>query len=196
MLLGIALCVVGTITITAQGGALAKPGESVFLGVFFVCIHSAGQSLYVIYQPHLLSLGYSPFTINSVAFLVATGFMTMLLLVPHPKIHQGIYWETSPFFIGITLYSIFLVGAYSYTVMGWAAKQIGGTAVMLFMLLQAFLTTVAGRFFLQETMTITQVFGGLLILIGILIYVFGKGFESSSTASSMSKVPCEIIGPS
>merc|ERR1712125_92035 len=94
--------------------------------------------------------------------------------IPSQKLHEGVWWDSSPFFIGLTFYSILLVGVYRYCAMGWAAKEIGGTGVMLFMLLQAILTTTSGRIFLHEEMNLIQVLGGVLILAGIIVYIFGK----------------------
>jgi drug/metabolite transporter (DMT)-like permease len=174
MLMGVAVCLIGTTMITTQGAALAKPGESMYLGVFFVCIHSMGQAMYVIHQPALLDAGYSPFMVNSGAFLVATFIIASMFGIPSQKLHEGVWWDSSPFFIGLTLYSILMVGVYCYCAMGWAAKKIGGTSVMLFMLLQAILTTTSGRIFLHEEMNLVQVLGGALILAGITVYIFGK----------------------
>merc|ERR1712007_401236 len=79
------------------------------------------------------------------------------ILLPFKSLHQGDWVQPSVFFLIITLWSILLVGAFAYVAMGWAAKRVGATAVMLFMLLQAILTVV----------------GGLMIIVGILIFVLG-----------------------
>lgn len=179
MLFGVALCIVGTSMITTHGTASAREGESTSLGVLFVCIHSFGQAMYVIQQPALLDEGYSPFVVNSGAFLVASSIIGLCFCIPHPLMRNGILWDSSFFFLSLLAYSIFLVGVYCYCAMGWAAKIVGGTAVMLFMLVQAILTTAAGRLFLDEQMNATEGLGGVLILVGIIVYARGKAVMPS-----------------
>eukprot|EP00928_Gymnodinium_smaydae_P024017 TRINITY_DN19581_c0_g2_i1.p1 TRINITY_DN19581_c0_g2~~TRINITY_DN19581_c0_g2_i1.p1 ORF type:complete len:116 (+),score=19.30 TRINITY_DN19581_c0_g2_i1:32-349(+) len=55
--------------------------------------------------------------------------------------------------------------------MAFVAKRVGGTVVMHFMLLQAILTVVGGHVFLGEVLRASQLFGGVLILIGIRVFV-------------------------
>lgn len=174
MLMGLLVCVTGASAVARDGAAIAKPGESVYLGVFFVCVHSAGQAMYVAWQPVLAKDGYSTFAINSGAFVVATAMLGLCLLIPPTSLHEGLWWDNSNFFLVLTAYSIIMVGAYSYAAMGWAANEIGGTAVMLFLLLQAIMTAWSGAIFLHEPVGRVQMYGCFLILCGLCIFIYGK----------------------
>merc|ERR1719265_2675662 len=108
------LCIMGTCAMTQAGSPeiLVNHGESPVLGALFVCFHAVGQASYVILQPSLLDAGYTTSEINGYAFVVASVFMA--LMMPFPQLHHGIWWENSAFFIGAFVYSVLMVGCYSY----------------------------------------------------------------------------------
>jgi drug/metabolite transporter (DMT)-like permease len=177
MLFGIALCTVGTTTITAQSALHEKIGESPApcLGIACVFIHALGQALFIIHQSNLLEVGYSTFTVNAGGFAVASFIMAGLMMIPSREFHGGgTWWSNTPYDIFNLVYSVVLAGAFSHSIMGWAAKQIGGSAVMLFMLLQTVLTMIGGRFVLDERINETQMLGACLVLVGLAIYVLVK----------------------
>merc|ERR1719272_13660 len=171
------ICIAGTLMIATADSQQEATGGSPIMGVFCVCIHSLGQSCYVLLQPPLLNAGYSSMVINAWSFLVAATFF--MFLIPFSP-HGGAWWQPTALFLVITLWSIFLVGAYSYVAMGWAAKRIGGTTVMLFMLLQAIFTVVGGNIFLGEVIVAVQLQGGIVIILGILIFVLGPSLSEHS----------------
>lgn len=173
-LVGMSVCMLGAfLTMLPAFKAGAYMGAtSPWVGFSFVCVHSIGQSSYVILQPSLLERGYSPAVVNYYAYVVAIFLIGALL--PLQSLHHGIWWSTSHFFIGITLFAVVFVGAYSYAAMGWAAKRIGGTAVMLFMLVQAILTVIGGHFLLDETITREHIAGGLVLIMGMHIFMNSK----------------------
>jgi len=169
---GIVICMLGASAITSADVGDHVDG-SPLLGFVFTCIHACGQASYVILQPALLDAGYSPVTINAHAYLVATFLVAAMLLLPIHKEGATWYEPTSSYFFIVT-YSIVMVGAYTYSVMGWAAKRIGGTAVMLFMLLQAVFTIVAGHLFLHEEVNTSQAFGAAVLVFGIGVFLAGQ----------------------
>eukprot|EP00930_Biecheleria_cincta_P008379 TRINITY_DN109808_c0_g1_i1.p1 TRINITY_DN109808_c0_g1~~TRINITY_DN109808_c0_g1_i1.p1 ORF type:complete len:379 (-),score=55.42 TRINITY_DN109808_c0_g1_i1:22-1071(-) len=166
---GMAVCLSGALTVAHTGADASDKVDGAHYGAFiYVCIHSIGLGAYVSLQPALLDVGYSPLVINAYSFLVAAVICAVLL--PMRSLHRGDWWQPTWLFFATVVWSICLVGAYSYVAMGWAAKRVGSTTVMLFMLLQAILTVAAGRVFLGEEMHAAQLVGGMLIIIGILIF--------------------------
>lgn len=175
---GMVLCIIGAIEITAFGSHAAKTGDNPIIGAILVAFHAIGQALGVILQPALMDFGYSAFIINAYAFAVAAVLFAIVVVLPIAEVHVGVWWDRSAFFIGVTLYSILLVGAYSYTAMGWAAKKVGGTAVMLFMLLQAGLTVGASSVVFHDQFHTCQLQGIAMLIVGMLIFALGPA-ESS-----------------
>jgi len=168
-ILGMAVCLLGALTVARTGADASDQAGGAHYGAFmYVCIHSVGLGAYVSLQPALLDVGYSPLVINAYSFLVASVIFAVLL--PMGRFHTGSWWQPTWLFFATVVWSICLVGAYSYVAMGWAAKRVGSTTVMLFMLLQAILTVAAGRVFLGEEMNAIQLVGGMVIIIGILIF--------------------------
>lgn len=166
--LSIGICIAGTLVIATGESQHAETATSPILGVVSVCIHSVGQSCYVLLQPPLLNGGYSATVINAWSFAIAS--ILLVLLMPFSP-SSGSWWQPSVLFFVITFWSIVLVGAYAYVAMGWAATRLGGTTVMLFMLLQAILTVLGGHLFLGEILFAVQLQGGLLVVLGLLIFV-------------------------
>jgi drug/metabolite transporter (DMT)-like permease len=186
-LFGMAVCFAGALVISiSDSESETAPSHGwPFVGFCFVCIHSFGQSSYVILQPFLLDAGYSPAVINANAYVVSTVLMALMLPLP---IHSGAWYQPTVLFSGYTLYAILLVGVYSYVAMGWAAKKVGGTAVMLFMLLQAILTVIAGTLFLHEKLYLSHLVGGICIIIGLAIFVSGEMLNSREELKPLTKV--------
>lgn len=182
---GIAICLLGTGLVTLNNAQETSTGSSPLLGFAFVCVHSLGQSSYVIMQPTLLDAGYSPVVINAVSFAIASCMTAMMM--PFRSGNEGIWFENTAFFWSVTLFSVVFVGAYSYAAMGWAAKRIGGTAVMLFMLLQAMLTVIAGYIFLGEALRASQLVGGMFLLVGIAFYVLAGRTDVHGSSQDESK---------
>jgi len=144
------------------------------IGFGFVLIHAIGQSYFVVMQPGLLKLGCSPIAITGYSYAAMSLIIAVMLPLP---IHGGVSWHASTKgFWDLLIYSSLCVGAYSYVAMGWAAKSLGGTAVMLFMLLQSILTVCSGSMILHEPFGSIRLFcaGSVCILAGIGIYIGGR----------------------
>jgi len=172
-LLGLAICVTGGIAITYYSHSMvSSSGSSPVLGAGLVCIHALSVAAYVLHQPYLVDLGYSALAVNAHSYSLAAFFTAMLLQLPALKpMHHGVWYDSSSFYVLLVLHSILFVAIWSYVAMAWAAKRLGGTTVMLFMLLQAVLVLFAGRYILGEVLQPGQLVGGLFVLVGLLVFV-------------------------
>jgi len=170
---GMAICVVGGMAVTEFSDTANATARQPYLGALLVCLHALSISVYVVHQPILVEAGHSAIAINAISYAIATLFIGILIAMPSLRAyHHGIWFDGSPLYICLTLHSIFLVASWSYVTMAWSARRLGGTVVMLFMLLQMVCLLIAGRYVLGEVIHPGQAAGGLLVVVGILIFAF------------------------
>eukprot|EP00928_Gymnodinium_smaydae_P026135 TRINITY_DN20609_c0_g1_i1.p1 TRINITY_DN20609_c0_g1~~TRINITY_DN20609_c0_g1_i1.p1 ORF type:complete len:324 (+),score=6.51 TRINITY_DN20609_c0_g1_i1:48-1019(+) len=170
---GIAMCVAGALLTTIQGtadGALAY-GSSPLWGLLCVCIHSCGQAIYVVLQPYVLDGGHSHCVVHGMSFSIATLVLGVCCCFP---VHSGDWYEPTTFFICFSIYSVLFAGGIAYVAVGVAAKELGGTSVMVLMLFQALTTICVSHFFLGEQMHPKQIIGGIIIAAGVFLYKSGR----------------------
>merc|ERR1719240_1444774 len=181
-IVGLLLCVMGGVAIVGFSHPQVAVEEVAnplsvwhsWVGAGLVCFHSFCIAFYVLEQPQLINAGCSALAINAQAYTLACALGLFVMLIPgrYTTHNQSQAWLPQDAFSWLTiLHAVLLVACYSYMAMAWAAKKLGGVIVMLFMLLQAVIILIAGKFLLKETLYSGQLAGALLFLLGILTFI-------------------------
>lgn len=174
---GILLSCVGSLVMALwQNGSAGK----VNFGILVVLAQCLSGANYVVQQRPLVLTGYSPLTVSSCAYVVATvltvitGGIYFAVLSPTQRNNVEWYQPTALFFL-VLVYVVFLTTVYNYVVMAWATGKLGATLVTLFGLLQGiFASFVEWRFF-GHPLSLIEALAALAIFAGLIMVVTAPG---------------------
>ncbi len=165
----------------ALGDLTGNQGSNPLFGDFLALIGAITVSGYLLLGREAQRQGLSIRQYIIIAYGVAT-----LILLPLPPlwgIHYGGY--SLPIYLYIFLMAIFpqLLG---HTVFNWAMTQMSATLVSLVILCEPVGASLLGVLIFQEIPSLQVVMGGIILLFGVGIAIFGNKFEGSDSSLSNS----------
>jgi drug/metabolite transporter (DMT)-like permease len=166
-ILGIVIALGGSIVIALGDGNTAD-NNNPLLGNFLALIGAWTVSFYMLFGREAQKRGLNTIDYISIVYPVAA-----LLLIPLP-----FFWKTSYFgypssvYIYILLMAIFsqLIG---HTCFNWAVTQVSPAFISLVILIEPVISSFLGWIFFQEIPSLTIVFGGTIVLLGIAVAIIG-----------------------
>ena len=165
-ILGIAIASIGGIILTiADGGAVGNYSNP-SLGNILALIGAIMSSLYIIFGSQAQRRGLSIGNYIAIAYSTAA-----LCLFPLPLLYDTGYLGYTPL---VYLY-IFLMALMSqvigHTSLNWAVRWISPTLVSLSLLFEPVVASLVGAVVFREIPTIGLLLGGVIILIGIAVFL-------------------------
>jgi len=153
-------------------------GSKIVIGNLLLVAQTMSISALIVFQRPMLDL----YPHSSV---VAWGYTGATILCGVSAL--SVYWEDVDKWLLIgeeepiaLCYAAFVATLITYMLMGWANKQTNSSIVSVFMTLQPVFTTVLSYFFLNESIRLPEIFGGLVVMIGLFITCWAKHIEEQS----------------
>lgn len=136
-------------------------------------------------------------SICSYSILVITLFMAICWITRF--VASDIYFNGVLLpWLGLGYATIFST-LYAYNAYSWAGKRVSPAITTVYNTLQPVGTSVLSVIFLHHTVTLPEIVGGLLVMIGLIITVYGRQQELSKSIphdsdSSSNGEPIAVLG--
>jgi drug/metabolite transporter (DMT)-like permease len=175
---GICCAVGGAILTEAWAKHSDQEGKNVILGTALVCAQVFCMANIIVFQKPLLNK-YDSTVLTFAFYSLGTGF-TILICICWATRFSGsdFYFNNSllPWLalIYVTVFATF----YAYNAYSWAGKQVPPAITTVYTTLQPVSTALLSFVILNDIITIPQVVGGLLVIIGLFVTVYGRYKET------------------
>jgi len=138
-------------------------------GLIFILISCAGQGFYAALMPKLkrfnpVFIAFSGMSICTVASGIVTAVMWKDLYE-----NFSITWTQA----GAVAYSSLLCTGFSYVAIAWSSQIIDPSVANLYQILQPCITAILAYFTIHETVTLYEIIGGCLTVVGLLLILVG-----------------------
>ena len=172
-IVGIAIASIGGIVLTtADSGAVSNysnPG----LGNILALIGAIMSSLYIIFGSQAQRRGLS------IGHYIAIAYSTAALcLLPLPLLYDTSYLGYAPLVYLYILLMALMSQVIGHTSFNWAVRWISPTLISLSLLFEPVVASLVGAVVFKEIPTIGLLFGGVIILTGIAVFLNLDGSPS------------------
>jgi drug/metabolite transporter (DMT)-like permease len=174
--IGILIAVGGAVVIEAwktSNGTSEHEANPVLGSLLMIVLIIAFSSIIVFQRPLLAN--YNPAFVTFVYYTVGTA-LTMLLCVAW----QSRFTSSSFAFDGKLLpwlgiaYAAIFSTAFAYNAYSWASKKLYPTTITAYSTLQPVGTAILSLFVFGEVITLSEIVGGILVMLGLFIMIYGK----------------------
>lgn len=181
---GIVLAVSGALLVELWStGSSDDDGDSnVTLGSIIVAVQVTGMASLIVFQKPLLNR-YKPATLTTVYYSIGS-FITVLACIgwsytfdPDDFVFGG---ELFPW-VGLAYATIFST-VYAYNAYSWAGKQVSPAITTVYNTLQPVGTALLSFAILGVVITLSEVVGGVLVICGLVVTVYGRSVEEAVAA--------------
>eukprot|EP01097_Dermamoeba_algensis_P010480 TRINITY_DN77_c3_g1_i6.p1 TRINITY_DN77_c3_g1~~TRINITY_DN77_c3_g1_i6.p1 ORF type:complete len:391 (+),score=101.85 TRINITY_DN77_c3_g1_i6:67-1173(+) len=152
------------------------------MGNLLLLGNTLGYSLYLIYQKPLLQANPYPFTYTFICFFFG-GFFIFFFSLFYLEGYQDLP-NAGVMSVVSVLYSGLVGTFFGHSVNIWALKHTNSSLVAIYICLQPALISLLSYIFLDEVITIRDLIGVIIIIIGLLIVIRVNFVESSSPPPS------------
>ena len=165
-IIGVALAIAGSFIVTWSKPTEMAINSSPVLGTFLALSGSIAASFYLVFGQEAQRQGLPTQSYATIAYTVAA-----IALLPMP-----IFWGENYGGYGLEVYAYILAMTIiaqliGHTSFNWALRWLPPVTVTLCILCEPIIASILGFFILQETPSLSIVFGGLVILSGVAIAV-------------------------
>lgn len=164
--LGIFISFLGMILVIAGTGRIGLTPDNI-LGSIYMFAGSAGYAVYTVFSKPLSSK-YSPYQVTAYSITVSA---ILILLFSGINIHN--YSLSMPLVSSLLFTGVFgiCIGNFIWV---WCIKKKGSNRVAVYNNLTPVFSVIAGGIFLNETFTLIQFAGAIIILIGLYLSIYRK----------------------
>jgi drug/metabolite transporter (DMT)-like permease len=188
-LLGVLLGLFGLACLTGAKKLEASfAGDASAKGDLFLLISDIVGSWWILLLKPLYGR-YHPTVLAAYNYTVGAVFMVVTAVVLR---HDRHYWHLTTSDIAVLAYAILVCSSFNYAVMTWANKFIEGTVFSLYGGLQPIFTAVLAYFVLGEQPALSNLYGGLLICLGLMLTSYS---QSQSGKEEVDQEAIEQQGP-
>lgn len=164
--IGVVLTIIGVICIVLGASkGINMQSDMKYLGAFLIVGAQVAFAIYTVYAKDLLEK-YSPYQVSTYIFIIAT---ILFFIISLPQLINA-EWANITWKGWI---SCIFSGVFSITVANtlwiWGVKKIGSTKTSIYNNLPPVFSIFAGFYLLGENFGIYQIFGAVLIIIGLYI---------------------------
>jgi drug/metabolite transporter (DMT)-like permease len=143
----------------------SSPFLYTFYGDFLIFLSAFGSATYVILA-HKRPDKLHSYQKTALSFVVGSICFLPFFLFSHFNNPQWVYNVTEKGLIGI-LYFAIGCSALAYGLWQWAVEGVSALESTIFTYVEPLITIIAAIIFLKETLTIVEIIGGLLTIIGV-----------------------------
>lgn len=165
-IIGIAIALGGGIVIAIADGYSGASYSNPILGDVLALIGAIMSSLYIIFGSQARRQGLS--TGNYIAIAYSTAALSLL---PLPGLYNTSYFDYAP----LVYWCVFLMAVMSqvigHTSLNWLIRWISPTLLSLCLLFEPVVASLAGAIVFKEIPTFDLLSGGVIILVGIVIFL-------------------------
>lgn len=179
--LGVAIAVTGSLVVVLLGSSSGNSsnGSNPVGGAMCFLVQTLCTSLYITIQKPLFSEGIDLETFNFYLFLYGgVGHIIIGSAFAHEVAWSMLPWTIIPVFFYVSIVSSF----FAFMFFVFATKHLPASISSLAICLQSFFSPTLGAIFLGESLSGLGIFGGLLIVAGIVLVVFIKSKETKAEA--------------
>jgi drug/metabolite transporter (DMT)-like permease len=185
---GLCVAVFGAIFVVANGQETSKSNTTVsFIGITFACMQLLTGSSYPVAQKALLS-HYSPLVVASWCY--AAGLLVLSLSVATGAASPS-DWTVNAKAAGAIAFAGVFGSAVAYGLMAWANALVGPVLLIVFFPLLPLFTAILVWIIDGKLISIGAIFGGLLIVVGLMFIVWSKFSELSAQAKAEAEAEIE-----
>ncbi len=172
--IGVMVAVVGAV-LTVIEPLLGHSDAGSFHGNILVIFYIVSDIAGILILKKLMKKHVDAFALTNLSFITGFFVFVPLLLINNTGAHiLGTLVNLSPWYhVGI-FYMALLSGTYAYTLRAKAQKTLPVSEVSLFSYLTPLITTILALIFLNETISVLYVLGGILIASGVCIVELKK----------------------
>jgi len=187
--LGILLAAVGAVVMTVQkntGAAVDHGGSSdaddiQFWGYIFLLGNTLSMAIYVLLQKKFIfdkeesAWKTKPVTVTAWSYMFGAIFMALASLYYVNKPEKFTYFPKEEIYP--ILYAIFIASGLCYLLISWCNMQISASLVTATWPLQVLFCAILSYFVLGEVLNTLEIFGGLFIVVGLMVVVWSNFAE-------------------
>jgi len=179
------LCAVGGAILVETWHTSGDDGDddessNVLLGTVLVCAQVCGMASLIVFQKSLLKR-YDTTVLTFSYYIVGTGITVLLACAWYVRFDAGDFIFHRTLFPWIALaYACIFATVYAYNGYSWAGKRVSPAITTVYNTLQPVGTCIFSVIFLGSTVTIPQVVGGLFVMAGLVITVYGRHLEAQA----------------
>lgn len=166
---GLLITFVGTLIVTLQKGDLNSSASLLWGNLIVLTAALAWAAATVMSRPVLKSI--SPIAL---AFIASATTLPLHIAVAAPHLREGILALKDPVVIGCLVYSGVFSTGISYAMWHYGVRQVGASHAATYQNLIPIVALAGGWMFLQESLLLGQIFGGLLIISGLIFMRRGR----------------------
>lgn len=166
-IIGIAIALLGGVIIAIADRGVSSNYSNPILGDILALLGAVMSSLYIIFGSQAQRQGLGTGNYIAIAYSVAA-----VCLFPLPFLYQTSYFNypTSVYFY-ILLMAV-MSQAIGHTSLNWSVRWISPTLISLSLLFEPLVASLVGAIVFQEIPSVNLFLGGLIIILGIAIFLF------------------------
>ncbi|GAQ79136.1 nodulin MtN21 [Klebsormidium nitens] len=169
------------------GRSLASYGMSWWhLGVVCLIGNCISMSVYIAVQSPVLQRYPAPLSVTALAYFFGALLMLLCALL---FVDTRAAWVLTGSQIGAVLYGGIIASAVNYGLMSWANKCVGPAIVAMYLPLQPLASALLSRLFLNSTIYLGSILGGVLILSGLFLVTWGRNEADRLDGPAYRKLP-------
>lgn len=162
--LGILVSFIGVIVVVSSSGKVFNGGRTALLGSILIVIASIFWSIYTI----MLRYYFKDVSVIKVTTYSMTFTALFFILVSFKDILAADYTAFSTeAWLGVVFSGAFVIGI-SYILWNVGVQRIGATRTSTYAYLPPFVSIIVGSIFLNERISLLQIIGGSIIIIGLV----------------------------
>lgn len=177
---GVMCSIFGAICVVALGEtSRTEDWISNMTGMLFLLLNVTATAMYFVLLKNVVK-SYKPVFATAMAYSVAS-IVILFTAILKCGFHMDTWLLRSEVraWLGLA-YAVFFTTAFNYSVMAWANQQTTPMTVTAFTTLQPMAATLFSWMLFNVGLTHAQMYGGICIILGLLVIVRGQVLEASS----------------
>jgi drug/metabolite transporter (DMT)-like permease len=179
---GIALAVCGALFIEFWKAATGeqKPADNIdyVLGIILVVLQVFLMANLIVYSKSML-IKYDPPLVTFIYYSIGSTITLILAICWHSryKSYKQFYFDGEPFPWIALAYASIVATMFAYNALGWSGRRLVPSITSVYNTIQPIGTVCLSYIFLGDVVTINELFGGLFVIIGLILTVIGRHSE-------------------
>eukprot|EP00602_Paraphysomonas_sp_CaronLab_P000205 CAMPEP_0185031090 /NCGR_PEP_ID=MMETSP1103-20130426/18360_1 /TAXON_ID=36769 /ORGANISM="Paraphysomonas bandaiensis, Strain Caron Lab Isolate" /LENGTH=330 /DNA_ID=CAMNT_0027566477 /DNA_START=260 /DNA_END=1252 /DNA_ORIENTATION=- len=174
------LCAVGGAILVEtwhSGDSDDDDSSNVVLGTVLVCIQVTGMASLIVFQKPLLNR-YDPTVLTFVYYSIGSVITVVMAICWTTRFTSSDFYFNGHLTPWIALaYATTFATFYAYNAYSWAGKRVSPAVTTVYNTVQPVGTSVLSFLFMGTVVTLPEILGGLLVMIGLVITVYGRQKE-------------------